>query len=225
MFYIIDLKGGASFSHFETLPHVLGVFASSEETEKALEICHAEMNDRLQKIRTSRREFKDIPKFPDLIIIIDEGGELAVDMAIDKEDRDQRKRIYKHLASIARIGREPRVHVIYGTQQPNAETLPTSIRGQLEATFCFRVENDIDAEIVLRHKGTAELLPHIPGRCIYKNPVIGEQTMQAFYVPKDMLERFIKSYRADYPSKNKLEYPDGESPSPSTIEFTEEVED
>jgi DNA segregation ATPase FtsK/SpoIIIE, S-DNA-T family len=222
-FIIIDLKGGATFSHFATLPHVLGLYADIDEAEAALGLAHEEMNKRLQVIRTRRAEFKIIPAFPRLVVITDEGGEMSPELAVDKEDAKQRKRIYKHLSSIARIGRESRVNLVYGTQQPNAQTLPTNIRGQLEATFCFRVENEIDSEIVLRHKG-AERLPRIPGRCLYKSPMIGEVEIQTPYVAPDILERFITTYPLSTRFTNKQDSVSGGSSSKSIIDFTEFME-
>lgn len=224
VFIIIDLKGGASFAHFATLPHVLGIYADIKQAEIALALCHLEMNNRLQEIRAQRAVFRTIPNFPHVLIVIDEGGEMSPELGIDKEDKQQRARIYKHISSLARIGRECHMHVLFGTQQPNAETLPTNIRGQLEATFCFRVENDIDSEIVLRHKG-AEKLPHIPGRCIYKTPIFGEIEMQTLYVKRDVLQRFIQGYKVDTPACSFMDIPGGDSPDLSGIDFTDEIED
>ena len=192
-FVIIDLKGGATFAPFARLPHVRGVYWDYESVTKALEACKREVEERLQRIYQARYNFETPYIGHHVFVVIDEGGELAPTNASDAAEKELRKACMAFVSYMARIGREPGYHLIFGTQRPDHYTLPTSIRGQLEATFCFRVENELDAEIVLRRKLSAELLPHIPGRMIYKTPR-GETEVQGVYVPDDVLEAWIRSF-------------------------------
>lgn len=192
-FVIIDLKGGATFAPFARLPHVRGVYWDYDSVTKVLETCKQEVEERLQRIYQARYNFETPYIGHHVFVVIDEGGELAPTNASDASEKELRKACMAFVSYMARIGREPGYHLIFGTQRPDHYTLPTSIRGQLEATFCFRVENELDAEIVLRRKQSAELLPHIPGRMIYKTPR-GETEVQGVYVPDDVLEAWIRSF-------------------------------
>jgi len=192
---IIDMKGGASFAHFSRVPHVKAIHA---DTSSAFEmICELEsiMWQRLASIREARANFVDPPRFKDIFLFIDEGGELASAYAFDAEEKKLRSAIMGKLSTLARIGREPFLHLVFGTQRPSDETLPVGIRGQLEFTICFRTENELDSTIILRHPG-AEKLKHIPGRCIVKTPN-GEQEVQAAMVDRTLLMAFLQSYKVD----------------------------
>ena len=101
------------------------------------------------------------------------------------------------LSTLVRIGREPGVHIIHATQRPDADTLPTTIRSQLETRFCFRVAEDLDSRIVLRHSG-AEKIPLIPGRMIMQTPN-SEQLVQAAYVSPSQVITWLQSYKVATP--------------------------
>lgn len=189
--HIIDLKGGATFAQFELLPHVFKVYRNTEEALLALSYCRDEMWNRLDQIREARKRFERDPWFKTLIILIDEGGELSPADAIGDEKK-LRAACMDTLSTLARVGREPGIRIIYGTQRPDQHTLPMTIRTQLENTLCFRVSEHYDSKIVLGHDG-AEVLPKIPGRMIYKTPN-GEREVQGVYIPEDALSRWIKQY-------------------------------
>jgi DNA segregation ATPase FtsK/SpoIIIE-like protein len=209
---IIDLKGGASFAHFSRLPHVRGVYATPEEAAEALADAHNTMRERLALVQRARAHFQPIPRFPRLLIVIDEGGELSPKNAADNAEKALRARCISYLSAIARIGREPRVNILYGTQRPDDDTLPVQIRGQCDGTFCFRTENELDSGIVLRHPG-AEKLPHIPGRYIYKSPA-GEVELQSPYIPEEAIRELVRRYTSpEAPAEDKAERPAEGSPA------------
>lgn len=189
--HIIDMKGGASFSHFHDLPQVGGrIYAGVEDALQALEQIHEQMDARLEVIRGERSKFKPITKFKRILLVVDEGGELSPSYAHSKEDEAFRRACMSHLSSISRIGREPRVSIVYGTQRPSNETLPTSIRGQMDATMAFRTQNELDSNIILRNEHAAHL-KNIKGRMIYQTPD-GEIEVQTGYIPDDVLQEWIE---------------------------------
>lgn len=211
--YIIDLKGGATFAPWEHLPHVKGVYSDIDEARAVLEGVKNEMERRNQMLKLSRYNFKDDPNFPHILVLIDEGGEMAPKEGVGKVERELRMACMSALSSLARVGREPRIHILYGTQRPDANTLPTNIRSQMEATFCFRVQEDIDSRIVIRHNG-AEKLEHIPGRMIFQTPD-KEILVQAPYLSDKVVTNWLRTYADKVPETvdvpGNMSLPDGVS--------------
>jgi S-DNA-T family DNA segregation ATPase FtsK/SpoIIIE len=189
--HIIDLKGGATFAQFELLPHVRGVYRDTRGALEALTYCAAVMWQRLDEIRRDRLQFLEIKRYPMLLVLIDEGEELSPADAIGTE-KAMRQACMDVLSSLVRVGREPGLRVVYGTQRPDKYTLPMTIRSQLENVLCFRVREKYDSEIVLGHEG-AEQLPKIPGRMIFQSPK-GEIPVQGVYVPPHVLEAWLRHY-------------------------------
>ena len=178
---IIDLKGGASFDPWRWLPHVLDVKRTLEEAESALADAEAEMWRRLDAIRDARMKFQPDPVFPRLFVVIDEGMVLA-----------ESKEAQKHLRSIASIGREPHVHLIYGTQRPSHEILPVTTRDQMEARFVFHLNEAGSSEVVLGEKNQAAFtLKARPGRMIYRG-TDGQCEMQASYAASDVIDAWLR---------------------------------
>jgi DNA segregation ATPase FtsK/SpoIIIE-like protein len=188
---IIDMKGGATFSPFTRLPHVRSVAKDSTEALEMLAYCATEMWERLEQVRIARKHFQPDPKFRMIVLVIDEGGELSPADAIGDEKK-LRETCMDALSTLARVGREPGIRIIYGTQRPDRYTLPMTIRSQLENTLCFRVSEDYDSKIVLGREG-AELLPQIPGRMIYKTPA-DQQIVQGVCVPDEVLNAWLSRY-------------------------------
>jgi DNA segregation ATPase FtsK/SpoIIIE-like protein len=189
--YLIDLKGGATYAAFERVPRVRGVYVTTAEALRALEYCERILWQRLSEIREARRALREPPRYPAVMVLIDEGGELAPAGA-SGDEKTIRTECMHRLSTLVRVGREPGLRVVYATQRPDKDTLPMTIRSQLETTICFRVSEDYDSTIVLGHPG-AEQLPHIPGRCIVKTPDF-ELPVQALYMPPTELERWLREY-------------------------------
>ena len=188
---IIDLKGGATFAAFQRLPHVTEIAYDTQTALNVLTNAAGEMWQRLELIKRARVMFEPEPTFPKLVIVIDEGGELAPADAIN-EEKKLREQCMDVLSSLARVGRESGVRIIYGTQRPDKNTLPMTVRPQMENTLCFRVSEHYDSKIVLGHEG-AEQLPKYPGRMLYKTPA-GEIEVQGVYVASDVLSKWLQSY-------------------------------
>ena len=189
--YVIDLKGGATFAVWEHHPAVAGVYVDIQGAYDVLNAVREEMERRNEVTRLRRYNFQSAPKWPQIVVVIDEGGEMSPKgyRGAEKTIRDN---CMSTLSSLARVGREPGIHVVYGTQRPDADTLPTHIRSQLEITFCFRVKENIDSQIVLRHNG-AEQLPLIPGRMIFQTPD-REVIVQAPYLSEKLVMDWLKFY-------------------------------
>jgi S-DNA-T family DNA segregation ATPase FtsK/SpoIIIE len=189
---IIDLKGGATYAAWINVPHVKGVYATTQQARKVLEQSVELMWERLDVVREARAKFERPPRFPLHVIVIDEGGELAPSGATGIEAKD-REACMNALSTLVRVGREPGIRVIYGTQRPDGNTtLPMTIRGQLDNTICFRVREKGDSKIVIGHEGADQLILN-PGRAVFQSGVT-EVEFQAIYIPEDSLNAWLKSF-------------------------------
>ena len=198
--YIIDFKR-ESFSEFKHLPQVVDVYWDYEQALAALKEVKEEMLARASVNDMARYNFQEPPYKPHVFVVVDEGGELSSSKTTEKREKEIRTECMNLISSLARLGRSPGIHVIFGTQRPSSETLPVDVRGQLEGTLAFRVENELDSKVILRREKAAELLPAIKGRMIYKSPSTGEIECQGVYVPDDVIERWIRSRMSQPPGR------------------------
>lgn len=179
---IIDLKGG-SFPEWRNIPHVKSIHSTVEEAANVLLWAQEEMNRRNKLVDTELANFRPRPRFKRLLIAIDEGMRLADEADIQKVIRD-----------IASVGREPNVNLLYGTQRPSHEILPTTTRDQMEARFAFKLREPGSSEIVLGPDNLdAYNLKARPGRMIYRG-VDGQVELQAAYVDRDAVIEWCRTY-------------------------------
>lgn len=184
---IVDLKGGASFGQWKHLPHVIDVKRSLDGAEEVLQAAEAEMWRRLNSIDEARMRFDKPPGFPHLFVVIDEGSLLKM-----SDD------CMKHLQNIAAIGREPHVHILYGTQRPSHEILPVVIRDSMEGRFVFNLNEPGSSRVALGDQNTdAYRFSSRPGRMIHLSPD-GQKELQAAYVDNDTIEAWLRTF-ADLP--------------------------
>lgn len=181
---IVDLKGGASFADWVNVPHVLDVKYKPEDAEKALEEVEEVMWDRLAKIREAKFKRKPVPTFPHLLVVIDEG------MVLSESETAMR-----HLLRIASIGREPHVHIIYGTQRPSHEILPVTTRDQMEGRFVFHLNERSSSDIVLGDSAAYDM-KRKPGLMIHR-ATNGDVMLQTAYVDNETLDAWTGSFVQD----------------------------
>lgn len=74
---------------------------------------------------------------PDVFLFVDEGADL-----VGIPDA------YDILFEVARKGRKYGVHVIFATQRPSADVIPTTLRSQLQVRVSLRVMVSTDAEVI-----------------------------------------------------------------------------
>jgi S-DNA-T family DNA segregation ATPase FtsK/SpoIIIE len=172
---LIDRKGMLAFQQYEGLPHVVRTAESITQTYKAIEYAHKEMQNRMKILR--KHGVEDLAEYeeetgktlPRIFVIIDEAGELQPKENDGKADKEFRQEIQAFIASVARLGRGPGVHLVFCTQRPDAHVVTGQIKGNIEATVAFRVRNQVNSEILLgQGNRMAADLPKIPGRGVYQ---------------------------------------------------------
>lgn len=201
-FTLIDLKGGTAFQRFKDLKQVERYGRNPTEAKEILEEVQTEMNKKLDHIVSNGYEDTEEAGIPDRhFIIVDE----SADMAGNSVCMDI-------VADIARRGRGAAFHLIYCTQYPTNETIPSQVRPNIGARVCFQLKTNIQSRAVL-DEGGAEELPEIPGRGIYqlnKNVVI-----QTPYIKNKEIETRIQPHINFKPRKDG---DDGQKSSKTTTD-------
>lgn len=188
-FALIDLKGGTAFQRFRDLKQVKYYGKNPKEAKEILIEVQKDMETLLEKIVADG--FEDIDEAgikSRHFIIVDE----SADMSGDSTCMDI-------VADIARRGRGAGYHLIYCTQYPTNETIPSQVRPNIGSRVCFKLKTNIQSRAVL-DEGGAEELPEIAGRGIYqlnKNIVI-----QAPYMTNEDIKTRIQPFVNIRPRKD-----------------------
>lgn len=164
-FVYIDFKGGGGVNTLKGLPHLIGTLTNLQydTIERALvsfqneckyrEECISKMNklseSTIMNINDYRSHYQlgfDLPKLPDLVIVVDEFAEL--------------KRLYpdflSDLISISRIGRSLGIHLILCTQKP-AGSISEDIWSNCTFKICLKVNEKRDSQEVIHSNDAYEL--------------------------------------------------------------------
>ncbi len=172
---LLDLKGGLALSRFGRLPHALRPVVSDVlEAPAALLEVREEMQRRQALMEAANAEDIDDwheagrERLPRVIAVVDELAQLSMGALGGKENDEARaaqKRAVGLLCELGRLGRGLGVHLILGTQRPDADAIPGQLKAVCGGTVAFRVRNISNSQILL-DCDRAALLPSIRGgRC------------------------------------------------------------
>ena len=104
------------------------------------------------------------------------------------------------VTDIARRGRAAGYRLIYATQYPTNETLPSQVRANIGARICFRLETNAQSRAVL-DEGGAEELPEIEGRAIFRR--VTNFVVQTPYIERKTIEQVIQPHILIKPRKDE----------------------
>jgi len=151
--HLCDLKYGVEFSIFK-YSHMVETFAKDiNETVELLQMLENEMYKRYElfeekkvvNINEYNRKYKK-NQIPYHLVFIDEFANMKISkVAIDLVDK------------LLRMSRAVGIHFIIATQRPDAETIPGTLKSNLQATIAFRTRNDTNSMILLDNAKAAEL--------------------------------------------------------------------
>jgi len=200
-FFLIDYKGGSTFSVFEKMPHTVGNVSDLDATqaERALVALKSELRYRKSVFREVnvanineyhqifmeyqefRRSGRPSPRgiklpalmqpVPHLVIIIDEFAELKQELA----------HFMPEMSRIARVGRSLGVHLILATQRPSG-AVSEEIRANSQFALCLRVKSVADSRDMIRASDAAYLPNEIRGRAYRQRGNDPIEQFQAAYV-------------------------------------------
>jgi hypothetical protein len=180
-FHLIDLKGGLELGRFKNMEQVVTFERDPKGAKETLKNVQIDMNQKLDDL--FEKDFKDIKEAGQKerhFVVIDE----AADIADDKE-------CMEIVTDIARRGRAAGYRLIYATQYPTNETLPSQVRANIGARVCYRLETNIQSRAVL-DEGGAEELPEIEGRAIFRR--VKNTLVQTPYIENKTIESLIQPH-------------------------------
>lgn len=155
---IADYKGGIDYpliwkSRCE--------FATSDEC--VLDILNKlvdELNVRREKFLESGasniEEYSENMKH--IIFACDELAEMLDVTGLSKDEKEMKKKIERHISTIARLGRAFGIHLILATQRPDADVLNGQIKNNLTYRICGR-SDDVLSKIILDNTDAANRVP------------------------------------------------------------------
>lgn len=174
--HLIDLKGGNELGPFKNIKQCVNFTRDPKGAKKVLEDIQNDMNAKLDDL--FEKGIKDVKRAGQKkrdFVIIDEAADL------DDDSRDL-------VVDIARRGRSAGYRLIYATQYPTNETLPSQVRANIGARVCFRLETNTQSRAVL-DEGGAEELPEIEGRAIFRR--VKNYFVQTPYIEETEIKRII----------------------------------
>lgn len=166
-FVFIDYKGGAALAELEGLPHTAGMITNLSRDLRLIDRMHSALYgeqerrqtllrtagnlDDIRAYHTRRASDATLPPLPNLLVVIDEFGELLA----------SRPDFVELFASIARVGRSLGIHLLFSSQRYDEGRL-RGMESNLSYRLCLRTTSSVDSKAVL---GTADayVLPPTPG--------------------------------------------------------------
>lgn len=158
----------------------------AEEAIPVLQQCVAEMERRnlflKQRFKTQISELDATERPARWVILIDEYANLM-------DDPKTKKQLESGLKKLSSMGRSAGIHVIVGTQRPEASVVTTLIRSNLPCRLSFQVATGKDSKIILGETGAEKLLSH--GDFLYSLSGVKER-LQGPLVGADELEKLLR---------------------------------
>lgn len=179
---LIDLKGGSAFHRFRHCEQVKYYSRDPKEAEEVLKDIQFDMNKSFETVvNNGYEDVKEAGIKNRHFIIIDEAADLA-----------EYGKAMDIITDIARRGRSAGYYLIFCTQYPTTQVIPSQTKRNIIARLCYVVDTDIASRVVLDESG-ADKLPDIPGRGIYKNNV-KRYVIQSPFISNKTIHQRIKHY-------------------------------
>ena len=203
---LIDLKGGSAFHRFRHCKQVKYYSRNPETAREVLLKVQENMNQSFENVvNNGFEDIKEAGIKKRHFVVIDEAADIADD-----------KIAMSIITDIARRGRSAGYYLIFCTQYPTAEVIPSQTKRNIIARLCYAVDTDIASRVVLDESG-ADKLPDIPGRGIYKNG-IKRYTVQSPFISNQQIQSIIHEEK-EVQHDNKA--PTNEPRRANTITFEE----
>lgn len=190
---LIDLKGGSAFHRFRNCKQVKHYSRDPMEAEDVLKNIQFDMNNSFETVvNNGYEDVKEACIKKRHFIIIDEAADLA-----------EYGKAMDIITDIARRGRSAGYYLIFCTQYPTTQVIPSQTKRNIIARLCYVVDTDIASRVVLDESG-ADKLPDIPGRGIYKNNV-KRYVVQSPFISNKTIHQRIKHHIQENEEDNSNE--------------------
>jgi S-DNA-T family DNA segregation ATPase FtsK/SpoIIIE len=178
-FYLIDLKGGTELGQFRHMKQTKEFGRNPEDAHTILEKVKEDMETRLDWLyENGYNSVKQAGITERHFVVIDEAADIA-----------DNSKCMKLVTDIARRGRSAGYRLIYATQYPTNETLPSQVRANIGSRIVFRLETGAQSRACLDEEG-AEKLPEIEGRAIFRK--VSNKIIQTPLIKQDLIDSTIK---------------------------------
>lgn len=176
--FLIDLKGGLSFNRYRFLNQVESIAKNPQEALETLRELQNKLNDRNEYLlEKGYEDIKEAGAKERYFVVVDE----AADLSAYQECQDI-------IVDIGRRGRAAGFRLLYATQYPTNQALPSQLRQNIGARICFQLQTEAGSRAVLDESG-AESLPNVKGRCIYQTNV--KRVIQSVYIDNKQIDHII----------------------------------
>lgn len=171
---------------FRNLPHTIGHIPDIDAVAGALEQLTGEMTRRYRLFEQAGR--KDIASYnakakhplPRVVCIIDEWGMLM----------DSHAKVLEPLMlELLQVSRAAGIHVILGTQRPDADILRARLRGNLPTRVCFRVNDAKSSQLIITDGSGGDLLG--AGDGLFRDSDGGLIRFQSPYISEKALDHAV----------------------------------
>ncbi|SIT09317.1 FtsK/SpoIIIE domain-containing protein [Alicyclobacillus vulcanalis] len=159
---IADLKGGYDYKP---------LLDTVDEVIRDLDRLHVWMQQLVTTLTEREQEAweRGTTHFTPCVTLIDEFATVTstANSKVDKETAEMAKAILAMVNTILQKGRSLGLHLVIATQRPDAETIPGTLRANMDALLTFHVTTQVQSGVVLGpgHNEAFEL-PPIPGRAL-----------------------------------------------------------
>ncbi len=157
-----------------------------DEAIPLLKRCCDEMTKRYKLLEQQHKA--NISELPDgirparWVIVLDEFANLM-------DDRSLKKDLEAHLKALSSMARASGIHLILGTQRPEASVVTPLLRSNLPCRIGFQVATGKDSKIIIDQAGAESLLGK--GDFLMKLNA-GVQRLQSPFVPPNEFEKFLR---------------------------------
>ncbi|MBR2876834.1 MAG: DNA translocase FtsK [Clostridia bacterium] len=188
---MIDPKK-VEFTVYRSIPHLLvPVVSNPRKAAGALSWAVAEMDKRYalfaeKGVRNLQgyndyAASEDLPKMPQIVIIIDELSDLM--MAASNEVEDS-------ICRLAQKARAAGMHLIVATQRPSVDVITGLIKANIPSRIAFAVKSQIDSRTIIDTQGAEKLLGN--GDMLYCPVGLSKPVrVQGSYLSDEEIERVI----------------------------------
>jgi hypothetical protein len=186
---LIDLKGGSAFHRFKDCQQVVNYGRNPKDAEEILKVVQEKMEkDFNHVVDQGFEDVKEAGITKRHFVVIDESADIA----------DNQKAM-DIVTDIARRGRSAGYYLIFCTQYPTAQVIPSQTKRNIIARLSYVLDTGTASTVVL-DEGGAEDLPDIPGRGIYK--CLRKTTIQTPFMANNVIEERIQPFINIRPRKD-----------------------
>lgn len=144
-----------------------------------------------------------------ILVVIDEVSEISPRFKMPY--KNEMTSISNGINRIARLGRALGIHLMVGTQKPDAKNLDPTIKANLGGILCFAMTHPSQSMVVLGDGRASDLNAEIRGRAIWKHGSFSVEVQTPFLDDSEIAEARgqINSYWGNFSKNQEPHKPEG----------------